>query len=516
MLKMNLADVVRWSASIYPDKVALIDEEGETTYAELNSTANRLSNAITGMGFKKGDKISVLLFNCKEYVEILLGLTKIGVIPIPLNFRYIGKEVEFVVNHSESEGLIIGNEFVPVIESILPNLRIDKKKVIVVGKQTPSGMVGYGDILTRSMDYEPKMEVQPTDCFWIQYTAGTTGFPKGCIHLHQTVMEFAKLCVLEYGISRDDINLTAGPIFHTAPANFVFTQLIVTGTVYIMKQFRPNEALEIIQSKRVTNMFMVPSMLDAIINLPGGGKEKSDISSVRILISAGSPLHTRTKEALINLFRRAGLHEFYAGTETGLTTNLSPKDQLRKIRCVGKPVTGQEIIILDDDGNEVRKGEVGTIYMKGLVMSEEYYKDPKATKECRRGGWVTLNDVGKLDEEGYLYIVDRKKDMVISGGENIYPIEIEAVMLAFPKIREVAVIGVPDEKWGEALKAIVVLRQGEKCTEEEIISFCSERLAGFKKPKSVEFRNELPRSSFGKVLKRVLREPYWRSKDVKV
>ena len=516
MRKMNLADSLKWSSITYPDKIALVYEGGKSTYSELNSTVNRLSNAILRMGFKKGDKLSVLLFNCKEYIEILLSLTKIGVIPIPLNFRYIGKEIEYIINHSESKGLILGEEFIETVKPVLPHLNIPLEKMMVVGKQIPEGMKRYENMLAQSTEKEPDTEAEPTDCFWIQYTAGTTGFPKGCIHLQETIMECVKIELLEHGISREDINLTSGPIFHTAPGMFVFTQLAATGTIYVMNHFKPDEALKIIESQKITNAFMVPSMLDAIVNLPEDEKMKYDLRSMRVLVSGGSPLHTNTKEGLIRLFKNAGLHEFYAGTEIGLTANLTPKDQLRKIRCVGKPVWGQEVKILDDDGNEVPRGDIGTIYMKGLIMSEGYYKDPQATLECRKGEWVTLDDMGRLDEEGYLYIIDRKKDMVISGGENIYPIEIEAVLLTHPKIREVAVIGVPDDKWGEVLKAIVVLKKGEEATEKEMIDFCGERLSGIKKPRSVEFRSELPRSSFGKVLKRVLREPYWKDREVKV
>lgn len=516
MRKMTLPDSLKWSALTYPHKVALICEGEKTTYSELNANVNGVSNAILEMGFEKGDKICILLFNCNEYIEILYGLTKIGVIPVPLNFRFIGKEIEYIMNHSDSKGLIVGEEFLEVVTAILSNLRIPPGRVIVVGKKIPNGMMGYEDMLTQSVDHEPNIEVEPTDIFWIQYTGGTTGFPKGCIHLHEIIMEFAKLTVFEHGVTREGFNLTAGPIFHTAPTNFAFTQLMMAGTVYIMKHFIPAEALKIIDRERITNAFMVPSMFDAFVNLPDDEKKGHDVSSMQVLISGGAPLHTTTKDGLLKLFKTARLYEFYAGTETGLITSISLRDHLGKIRCVGQPAWGQEVKILDDSGNEVRKGDTGSIYMTGVIMFSEYYKNPKATEESFRGKWVTLGDMGRLDEEGYLYIVDRKKDMVVSGGENIYPIEIEAVILMHSKVREVAVIGVPDERWGEALKAIVILKKGEEATEEEMINFCSGHLAGFKKPKSVEFREELPKSANGKVLKRVLREPYWKGRDAKV
>ncbi len=515
-MRRLLPDYLKWSSATYPKKIALIYETGKCTFSELNSTANRLSNAMLNIGFQKGDKVSVLLFNCKEYFEILLGLTQIGIIPVPLNFRYIGKEIEYIVNHSESKGLILGEEFVESVSAILPDLRILPEHLFVVGKKIPKGMKGYEEMLIRSSAEEPGVELKGTDCFWIQYTAGTTGFSKGCIHLHEKIVESAKLNILEYGLSHEELNLTAGPIYHTSFSMFALTSLAFTGSVCIMKHFKPEEALRIIESEKITNAFMVPSMFEAILNLPEEEKQKYDLRSLRSLITGGSPLYTKTKERLMALFKHAGLNEFYGGTEIGLATNLSPKDQLNKTRCVGKPLWGQEVKILNDDGNEVPRGEVGTIFVKGLIVFDGYYKDIQATLDCRKGEWVTLNDVGRLDEDGYLYIVDRKKDMVISGGENIYPIEIENVLVAHPKIREVAVIGVPDDKWGEALKAIVVLKKGEEATEDEIIDYCDERLAGFKKPKSVEFRTELPRSSFGKVLKRVLREPYWKGREVKI
>ena len=511
-----LPDYLKWSSATYPNKIALIHDTGTCTFSELNSRANRLSNALRDMGLRKGDKISVLLFNCKEYFEILWGLTQVGMIPVPLNFRYIGKEIEYIVNHSESKGLILGEEFIESVSTILPDLRVRSQHLLVVGQAVPPGMKRYEEMLAQSSAKEPDTEVTGTDCFWIQYTAGTTGFSKGCIHLHQNIVESAKLNILEYGLGHEEVNLTAGPIYHTSFSMFALTSLAFTGTVCITNHFKPEETLRIIESQKITNAFMVPSMFEAILNLPEEERRKYDLRSVRILITGGSPLYTKTKEGLLALFKHAGLNEFYGGTEIGLATNLSPKDQLRKTRCVGKPLWGQEIRILNDDGDEVPKGEVGTIFVKGLIVFDGYYKDPQATLDCRNGEWVTLNDVGRLDEDGYLYLVDRKKDMVISGGENIYPIEVENVLVAHPKIREVAVIGVPDEKWGEGLRAIIVLKKGEEATEEEIIDYCSGRLAGFKKPRSVEFRNELPRSSFGKVLKRVLREPYWQDRDVKI
>jgi acyl-CoA synthetase (AMP-forming)/AMP-acid ligase II len=294
------------------------------------------------------------------------------------------------------------------------------------------------------------------------------------------------------------------------------TQLVLGGTAVIMKEFDAEEALRLIDRYRITNMFMAPTMYNFILTLDDEVKLKYDLGSVRTLVSAGAPLPTRVKEGIIRLFPNAGLNEFYGSTESGFNTNLRPEDQLKTTRSVGKPVLFNDIKILDDDGNPVKPGEVGLIYVKNPYFFKGYLDDEEETRRAfREDGYLTVGDMARQDAEGFIYIVDRKKDMVISGGVNIFPAEIEDVLYQHPGVKEAAVIGIPDEKWGESLKAFIVPR-GESLSEQEVIDFCKQHLASYKKPKSVEFLTELPRNPAGKVLKTVLREPYWKDADFKV
>jgi acyl-CoA synthetase (AMP-forming)/AMP-acid ligase II len=280
-----------------------------------------------------------------------------------------------------------------------------------------------------------------------------------------------------------------------------------------MRQFDAEEALKLIDEKRITNTFMVPTMFNFILELPEEKRKKYDVSSMRVLNCAGAPLPTRTKEGLIAYFRHAGLNEHYGSTECAVATYLNPCDQLRKVRCVGKPFWGVEIKLLNEKKEQVPVHETGEITLKSPYMMDGYYK---RGREGFDGEWFFTGDLAKQDEEGYFYIVDRKVDMIISGGENIYPAEIEEALYSNPKISEAAVIGVPDERWGESVKALLVLKEGETASEEEIIEYCKTRLGGYKIPRSVHFLNELPKSSSGKILKRILREEYWMGKEVKV
>ncbi|MBI2877015.1 MAG: AMP-binding protein, partial [Candidatus Tectomicrobia bacterium] len=294
---------------------------------------------------------------------------------------------------------------------------------------------------------------------------------------------------------------------------FNHMHIYIGGTVLIKDKFEARDALKTIQDEKVTTGFIVPTMYNLMMTLPQEELKSYDVSSMRVIISAAAPLHTKTKEWILDYFSNASLSEAYGATELGICTNLKHRDQRRKIRCVGQGVFGYEMKLLDEDGNPVKQGEPGILYATGPCMLDGYYKNPKATEENSAGPWFTVGDIVKEDEEGYYYVVDRKSDMVISGGVNIYPVEIDNCLMSHPKVADVAVIGVPDELWGESLKAFVVLRPGETCTAEELIEHCRQNLAPYKKPKSVDFVPELPRNPSGKILKRVLRDQFWKGQE---
>jgi acyl-CoA synthetase (AMP-forming)/AMP-acid ligase II len=292
--------------------------------------------------------------------------------------------------------------------------------------------------------------------------------------------------------------------------------LYIGATVVLMKKADPLEVLKLIHDEKITQSLIVPTLSNFILNLPEEEKSNRDLSSFRTLISATAPLLTKTKRDLLNFFKNTELYELYSASELGMVTTLRPEDQMRKTRCCGKPFIGVEIKLLDEEGKEVPIGEPGELYMKGFNTFKEYYKDQKNTENSRKGEWVSVGDIASMDDEGYYYIVDRKKDMVCSGGVCIYPSEIDDVIQQHPSVLEVAVIGVPDETWGESLKALVVLKSGEKTTEEEIIKFCKNKLSRFKIPRRIEFIPSLPKSASGKILKAELRSKHWKGHEVKV
>ena len=500
-----------------PGDIAVIYGEQRLNWSALNERANRVAHGFMNMGLKKGDKVTVLSFNCPEMLEITAGLNKAGLVVVPMNFRNVGKEIIYQVDNSDSRAVVFGEEFIDRIMPIRDSLAgVPPDNYVVIGGQTPDGTENYENLLAGADSGNPGVDVGEDDPSLIIYTSGTTGHPKGAVRSHRSVVLMGLYACTEYGFTEDEVNLSAAPLYHSAPAFFANTHLYIGAKTCIVKVFDPVTILEAIERERATNFFMAPTMYDLILSLPDEEKKKYDVSSVRCAISAAAPLHTATKEAILDFFSNAELHEFYGATETGVVTNLRPRDQRRKVRCVGQAFFGADIMLLDEDGNEVKQGEVGEIYAATPCLMDEYYKNPEATEKGMRGHYFSVGDMARCDEEGYYYIVDRRQDMIISGGSNIYPAEIEETLHSHPKIMEAAVIGVPNERWGESVKALVVLKPGETATEEEIIEYCRANAADYKKPRSVDFLDELPRNPSGKILKRVLREPYWKDQKENV
>jgi len=510
---------IKLSVEKYPEKLAISYKDKRITYSELDSRANRVANGISAMGLKKGDKVGILLYNCSEFVEIYYGMAKAGIISVPINFRLAGPEIEYVVKNSDAKALIMGEDFCDTVDPIRGNLdMIGEKDYVVLGDHTPDYAIGYDDLMTGASDGDPSVDIKETDPYFIGYTSGTTGFPKGAVMPHRSIYNIVISHLIGRGVLPDDKYLLIMPLFHSNSVWHFNLLLFIGGTVCIYPSggFNPVEILELIEEEKVTCANMVPTMSNLILNVPD--KDKYDVSSMRWLVSSSAPLLTKTKEELCSFFKHSKLYEGYGSTETGAVTSLPPEDQLRKIRSIGKPYFGQEVKLMDGNGKEVSVGEVGELYSRGPTQMSEYYNDPKKTRNAFLGEWLCVGDMSVMDEEGYFYLVDRKQDMIISGGENVYPTEVEEVLSRHPKVYEIAVIGIPDEKWGEALKAVIVLKPGEEATEEEIIKFCEGKLAGYKKPKSVDFieASDMPKTPTGKILRRPLKEVYWKGRDVMV
>jgi acyl-CoA synthetase (AMP-forming)/AMP-acid ligase II len=514
MLTVNW--MLRVNARKYPTKVAVTDATRRLTFGELERRVNRVANAVMGLGLGKGDKVAVLMRNQIEWAELLFGFARAGVICVPVNFRFVGREIQYVVEHSEARAIVCGQALAERLDGVRDQLReIPEDRYVLVGAGGRAGYRGYEAWLGAASEQDPGVDVEDGDCWYLGYTSGTTGFPKGTIISQRCRTLGACYTAIEYGIGDEDTNLIVMPLFHSNAIFFQMMQLSVGGSVYIMEEFDPEQALRVIQEQRITNASLVPTMYAMMLGLPAAVKARYSVDSLRVLISSSSPLLTKTKEEIVEFFRRGALHEFYGSTEAGVVTNLKPRDQLRKVRCVGQPFFGTEVRLVKPDGEDAAPGEVGELYSRGITHAYDgYYKNPTATLEAfRDGGWFTAGDLAYQDDEGYVYLVDRKKDMIISGGENIYPTELEEVLVRHPAIEEVAVVGTPDAVWGERVCAVVRLREGASATDTELVDWCRGKLADYKRPRAVVFWPELPKNPTGKILRRVIRERMWAGQE---
>jgi len=482
---------------------ALHCAERTLSHAELDALANRIANALLGMGLVRADRVALLLPNGVEYVAAALACAKAGLCMVTLNYRFTADEHTLQLADCGAACLIYAERFAA---QVLPGAaRIGGLRRICLGTAAP-GDAGFDDLVARASAAMPDAAVSEQDLFYLGYTSGTTGRPKGAMVTQRNRALAYHYWALEFGIGREDVALHCGPFHHTAPFSFTLAQLYMGGSVAIMEQFDAHAALRAIEQHRVTWGFMVPFMLERILALSPQARRAYDLGSLRMLISGASNLSTRTKEGILEAFPGVALHEFYGATEAGVITNLRPEDQKRKTRCVGRPVFDTEIEIRGEDGRALAQGEIGDIWLCGPTIFSGYYNAPVKTAEVFRGDWCTIGDVGRVDEEGYLYLVDRRKDLIKSGGVNIYPVEIEEVLLTDASVGEVAVIGVPHAVWGEAVHAVLVPRPDCVIDEAALLERCRSRLAGYKVPKSVEIREVLPRNANGKILKRMLRD----------
>ena len=520
---MNLADGLRMNSWRYPDKPAAVFEGRRATYAEMNDRANQLAHAILKMGYAQQTKFSIVMYNNIEFLEIYHGLTRAAMISVPINFRLVSSELEYIINNSDSEALFVGSELIDKIR--LDNIpAVKKDHIFIVGSKdkTPKGILNYEELLAGQPTHEPDFVSQrEDDIFFIGYTSGTTGFPKGAMNTTRGTLDIVKNVFVRTA-GQDHIRLDQRVMLAIIPichSNSVWSTLITlwcggTNVIFPSGRFDPEEVLNLIDKEKVTTSSMVPTMISRILELPDDVKQKYDMSSLTSLGCSSAPLLTKTKESALDFFSNVRFSEGYGSTETGALTTLRHRDQLRKIRSIGKPNPGIDIKLVDHEGNTITEpNKQGVLWAKARSAFIGYYKDPEKTEASIKGEWATAGDVAYFDEEGYYFLADRKHDMIISGGENVYPAEIEEVITQIPQVSEVAVIGVPHVDFGEEVKAIVTLKKGEKISADEILAHCKENLAGYKRPRSIDIVDELPRTATGKVLKRILRKPYWEGQE---
>ena len=511
---LGMSDYLRWHATHTPHAAAIVVGGAVESYQELWSRTCRLAYALKGIGIERGDRVAILMRNRREFVETYQAAAIIGATVVPLNFRYLAHEVAQVVNHAEASALIYEQGLSDVVEAAKQSAHTTLR-FVETGSGGRNGAFSFEELILGSTENLPPVDVMPSDVYFQGYTSGTTGPPKGCVVTHDAFLDCLLRIAAHFEITDRDVELTAAPLFHESVAIFTLMQLLRGGTVVIADDFSPLKIYQAIQNSRVTWSFLVPTMWSTLVN--DESRLRYETGSLRLLLSGGSPLLTGTKDALMAAFPSAGLNEFYGATELGLVTNLSSADQKRKTRSVGKPVTGYYIELRDSAGQQVKDGEPGEIFVGGATLLREYFKNPEATEAARgRDGYLSLGDIGRFDAEGYLYIVDRKKDMIISGGENIFASDIEEVLCAHPAVHLAAVVGAPDPTWGEIVVAAVTLNPGSSATPDDLIHHCKQHLSGFKVPKRIDLREHLPMSTFGKVLRREVKRDFWRGHTVQV
>jgi fatty-acyl-CoA synthase len=511
-LLLTVAEIVAAHARVQPEKIGARDSRRALSFRQWNERASRLANALLGLGLTKGDRVALLAYNCVEWMELYVALARAGLVAVPINFRLVGPEIQYIATHCEARAFVVQDDLLDRCQSIRDQLHIAPECFIHFGgAAAPSGWQSYETLIASASAAPPDVDVRPEDIWALMYTSGTTGKPKGAIRNHGGSALISLVTALDMGLTRDDTALLVMPMCHANSLYFAFTftHLGATCVVDDRKSFDPEHLLNTLAEQKVTFTSLVPTHYIMMLGLPDETKRKYDVSRVGKLMISSAPARRETKLAIMEHFRNSQLFELYGSTEAGWVTLLRPDEQLTRLGTVGREWTGSGAIkLLDIDGNEVPDGEVGELYSRTPYVFDGYWKNPQKTAEAFRGVWCSVGDMARRDEDGYIHLVDRKSNMIISGGENVYPSEVEGLLGAHPAVKDVAVIGVPDEKWGEAVQAVVVLHAGATASEAEMLGWCKERIAGYKRPRSVIFIAEaqMPRTATGKILHRVLRE----------
>jgi fatty-acyl-CoA synthase len=488
------------------NKEAVVDGEKRLTYGELNGRVNRLSKCLMDRGLKKGDRIAMLAYNCAEYIEVIFAAAKLGLILVPLNWRLSPAELAFNIADSGTEAIIFHPEFSETVHILKDQTTLNH--MLVLGSGREPGAMTYEDELKKFSPDEPSpdQEVGPESPHIIMYTAGTTGRPKGAVLTQSASLWNALNLEIDMQFGPYDRDLLVLPMFHIGGIGlFTLPMLHVGGSVIIQRTFEPSETINLLKKENITLFFGVPAIFLFLIQYPGFRPEVFE--NVRIVMSGGAPLPVN----LVRQYHDRGiiLQQGFGMSEAAPSISTLKKEKaLEKAGSIGRALFHVDAMIVDDDMKEVPTGEVGELVISGPNLMDGYWNRPEATEEAFKGGWFHTGDLARMDAEGDIFIVERKKDMFISGGENVYPAEVENAIFELDEVAEAAVIGVKDEKWGEVGKAIIVFKEGKELEEEEIVNFLKERLAKYKVPKSVVVANQLPRNAAGKVLKNSLREEY--------
>jgi fatty-acyl-CoA synthase len=509
---LTVGQMLAAQARLQPDRIGARDLDREMTFARWNERACRLANALLGLGLLKGDRAAVLAYNRIEWLEIYAAAAKAGIVLVPINFRLVGPEIRFILDDCAASAILVEDALAGAIQDIRDGLAVPPDRFIHFGGgRPPAGWRSYEALIEAASGREPEAFVSPEDPWCVMYTSGTTGNPKGAIRGHRGMAMLGLMTEVELGLRRRDEALLVMPMCHANSLNF-FTSFLYCGAavgVFSRPSFDPELCLRTLARTPATFTSLVPTHYEMMLDAPSARSGGSGFERIEKLMISSAPARAETKRAVMGMFPNSGLFELYGSTEAGWVTMLHPDEQFDKLGTVGREVVGSAPIrLLDDEGREAPDGEPGELYSCGPYAFDGYWNRPDKTAEAFRGDYLTVGDVAVREPDGYIRLIDRKKNMIITGGENVYPTEVEAVLAQHPAVRDVAVVGRPDDKWGERVEAAVVLRDGAALTGAELIAWSRDRLAGYKRPRAVIFlgAGEMPRNPTGKILHRVLRD----------
>ncbi len=517
---MVVGDIIRRNARRYPEKLAWIFREHRLTWRETNERVNRFCHSLLDLGLVKGERVAVFSKNSHQFTETWFALAKNGLIGITPNYRLGGKELAFIINDSEASTVIVSDEYVELIRSILPNVPGVKHLIGIGGRH---GLpLDFENMVRGGSPEEPNVPVDEGDIRLLMYTSGTTGVPKGAVWTHKSSITPYWDLIIAANLTNEDVNMNVLPLCLAGGNMTCMTFCFRGATNVILQEFDPKQIFEAMEQEKVTATTLVPTMIINLINHPA--IRNYDLSSLRKVMYGSAPISVEVLKQAMKAFR-CDFIQCYGATESNAFSGyLLPEDhiiegtekQRKRLASCGHEAIWAEQRVVDEQGQDVSGDDLGEIVIKGDGVIKEYWKAPEKTRETIKDGWWHSGDMAKVDEEGYIYIVDRKIDMIISGAINIYPREIENILYSHPAVKEAVVIGVPDTEWGEVVKGVVQLKEGLQASEQELIDFCKQHLASYKKPKSIDFVDQFPVGTGGKILKRLVREPYWKGMERKV
>ncbi len=516
---MNTTEFLTISSAICPNQTAIVFEGKRFSFAQLSGRINRLANALTGIGVARGDSVALLQVNCNECIEAYFATAKLGAIYVPLNFRAKGNELTYMLNTADTKVVFVGDRYTDIIDSIRGDLTSVEHFVSIDGPR--EGWTDYAALIVAASDEDIFTDIDDDDITILMYTAGTTGFPKGVMLSHNSFSIYVMENVTPADPETDEKNILTVPLYHVAGIQAMMAAVYGGRTMVMERQFDPVEWMTLVQQEKVDRAMMVPTMLKLLLEHPDF--EKYDLSSLRVVTYGAASMPLPVIRKAMEVFPDVSFINAFGQTETASTiTTLGPEDhnisgteeekkvKLKRLSSIGRPMSDIQMQIVDEDNNPLPVGDVGEIVARGPRVMSGYWKESdKTAKTIDSDGWVHTGDMGYVDEAGYYFLAGRNTDMIIRGGENISPEEVEIVLNEHEAIEEVAVIGIPDDEWGEVPVCIVVIKQGQLASEDEIRNHCRQSLASYKRPRSVFFTEEpLPRNQLGKVLKKQLREEY--------